>query len=172
MLKESLEKTNKKKTIYSSKEANSVGEGNYQEIEDDGVVEYVVVKNKNIFSNEYFTGSVIAPGVDGTYNFEIINNRKSKIIYKITATDVNNNNINLQYRLKRGNEYVIGNEDTWVNISNLKLENVSLASNNNHSYTLEWSWPYEGGVDDTDTQAGENDSSKYILKISIYAEDA
>ena len=165
-------KTNKKKTIYSSKEANSVGEGNYQEIEDDGVVEYVVVKNKNIVSNEYFTGSVIAPGEDGTYDFEIINNRKSKIIYKITATDVNNNNINLQYRLKRGNEYVIGNEDTWVNISNLKLENVSLASNNNHSYTLEWSWPYEGGVDDTDTQAGENDSSKYILKISIYAEDA
>lgn len=164
---------NKKKTTYVSKNANATGEGNYQEEPvDDGVVEYVVVKNKNIFSNEYFTGSVIAPGVDGTYDFEIINNRKSKIIYKITAADVNNNNINLKYRLKRGNEYVIGNEDAWVNISNLKLENVSLASNNNHSYTLEWSWPYEGGLDDTDTQAGENDSSKYILKISIYAEDA
>ena len=165
-------KTNKKKTIYSSKEANSVGEGNYQEIEDDGVVEYVVVKNKNIFSNEYFTGSVIAPGVDGTYDFEIINHRKSKVVYKVTATDINDNNINLQYRLKRGNEYVIGSDNSWVGISDVKIQNISLSSNNKHSYILEWRWPYDGGVDDIDTQVGENDSSKYILKISIYAEDA
>lgn len=167
-------KSNKQKTTYSSRSANHVGEGNYQEqqTEDDGEVEYVVIKSKNIFSNKYFTGDVIAPGVDGTYDFEIINHRKSKVVYKVTATDINDNNINLQYRLKRGNEYVIGSDNSWVGISDVKIQNISLSSNNKHSYILEWRWPYDGGVDDIDTQVGENDSSKYILKISIYAEDA
>ena len=102
----------------------------------------------------------------------IINHRKSKVVYKVTATDINDNNINLQYRLKRGNEYVIGSDNSWVGISDVKIQNISLSSNNKHSYILEWRWPYDGGVDDIDTQVGENDSSKYILKISIYAEDA
>lgn len=173
--KKSSHKSNNKSNKPSNKTSNGSG-GNNQEEEppspdDDGEVEYEVTKNKDIFENEYFNNKKIAPGVSGTYEFDVINNRKSKVKYKINTSNINNSNINLEYRLKRGNEYVIGNESTWVSISDLNLTDVLLNSKSTHSYTLEWRWPYEGGIDDLDTEIGMSDNAKYELRISVYAEE-
>jgi hypothetical protein len=139
--------------------------------DDDGDVKYVVTKNKDIFENRYYDNKKIAPGVSGTYEFDVINNRKSKVKYKIDTSNTNSSNINLKYRLKRDNEYVIGNESTWVSISGLNLTNVLLNSKSTHSYILEWKWPYEDGIDNIDTQIGKDGNSKYELNISVYAEE-
>ena len=169
-------KSNKNKNKTSNKKSNSNGKGeSYQEEirkqKDIGEVEYVVTKNKDIFENKYFDNKKIAPGVSGTYEFDVINNRKSKVKYKINTSNTNNSNINLQYRLKRDNEYVIGNESTWVKINNLSLNDVLLNSKSTHSYILEWKWPYEDGIDNIDTQIGKDGNSKYELNISVYAEE-
>ena len=167
--------SNNKSKNNSNKPSNGSGGSNQEEgpkePADDGKVKYVVTKNKDIFENVYFDNRKIAPGVSGTYDFDVINNRKSKVKYKINSSNINSSNINLQYRLKRDNEYVIGNESTWVSISNLNLTNILLNSGSIHSYTLEWKWPYEGGIDNLDTQIGKEDTSKYELKISVYAEE-
>ena len=139
--------------------------------DDDGDVKYVVTKNKDIFENRYYDNKKIAPGVSGTYEFDVINNRKSKVKYKIDTSNTNSSNINLKYRLKRDNEYVIGNESTWVSISGLNLTNVLLNSKSTHSYILEWKWQYEDGIDNIDTQIGKDGNSKYELNISVYAEE-
>jgi len=167
--------SNKKSNKPSNKPSNGSG-GNNQEEEpstqdDDGDVKYLVTKNKDIFENRYYDNKKIAPGVSGTYEFDIINNRKSKVKYKIDTSNTNSSNINLKYRLKRDNEYVIGNESTWVSISSLNLTNVLLNSKSTHSYILEWKWPYEDGIDNIDTQIGKDGNSKYELNISVYAEE-
>ena len=163
------------KVIQINKPSNGSGGSNQEEEppipDDDGDVKYVVTKDKDIFENVYFDNRKIAPGVSGTYDFDVINNRKSKVKYKINTSNKNSSNIDLQYRLKRDNEYVIGNESTWVSISNLNLTNILLSSDSIHSYTLEWKWPYEGGIDNLDTQIGKEDTSKYELKISVYVEE-
>ena len=139
--------------------------------DDDGDVKYVVTKNKDIFENRYYDNKKIAPGVSGTYEFDVINNMNSNVEYKINTSNTNSSNINLKYRLKRDNEYVIGNESTWVSISGLNLTNVLLNSKSTHSYILEWKWPYEDGIDNIDTQIGKDGNSKYELNISVYAEE-
>ena len=166
--------SNKKSNKPSNKKSNKPSSSNSNkptEPVDDGDVKYVVTANKDIFENEYFDNKKIAPGVSGTYEFDVINNRKSKVKYKINTSNTNNSDINLEYRLKRDNEYVIGNESTWVKINNLNLTNVLLNSKFIHSYTLEWRWPYEGGIDNIDTQVGKTDGAKYEIKISVYAEE-
>ena len=183
--KTSKSNSNKKSNNHSNKKSNKPSNNNpgsngsggkHQEEEtpqsvDDGDVKYVVTKNKDIFENKYYDNKKIAPGVSGTYEFDVINNRKSKVKYKINTSNTNNSNINMEYRLKRDNEYVIGNESTWVKINNLNLTNVLLNSKSTHSYTLEWRWPYEGGIDNIDTEIGETDGAKYELKITVYAEE-
>lgn len=160
---------NKSSNQSSNTSSDSGGQSQEQTDTDDG--EVVLVKDKNIFSNEYFDDNVIAPGVSGTYNFNVTNNRKSKVIYKIITNDVNTSKINLQYRLKCESGYVIGDEDTWVSISDLNIKNITLNSNESHLYVLEWRWPYESGNDDLDTEIGELGDAEYVLRISIYAED-
>ena len=77
------------------------------------------------------------------------------------------------YRLKRGGEYIVGNDSTWVKASDLSLSALKLLSKDGvDSYTLDWMWPYEGGVDGADTTAGENMTSEYSLGIKINFEES
>ena len=78
----------------------------------------------------------------------------------------NANNINMKFRLKRGNEYVVGNDTTWVRYADLDLEGILLNSSSDHTYYLEWKW----FSSDNDTAIGTDPSSKYKLNIVISAE--
>lgn len=137
----------------------------------EGELEYIVVKNTNIFDNNYFNSNIIAPGVNGNYFFDIINNRNQVVVYNITATDKNDYGINLEYRLKKGDTYIVGNETTWKKIINLNINDIHISPSKKDKYILEWRWPYESGIDNIDSEIGEEENANYQLTISIKAKD-
>ena len=78
--------------------------------------------------------------------------------------------VNLKYRLKRNNSYVIGNDNRWVTARELKTEFSRINAGTSDNYSLDWKWVYEDGKDKDDTIAGENMTSKYKLNIRFYFE--
>ena len=78
--------------------------------------------------------------------------------------------LNLQYRLRKNGNYVIGNDDRWVGVDELKTAFSKLNGNSNDRYVLDWKWEYEGNRDDIDTLIGENMNDTYQLNIKFYFE--
>jgi hypothetical protein len=97
---------------------------------------------------------------------------KRGVRYNIVFAEDSEYAINLKYRLKEGGSYVVGSDSEWVSASELSSALTYLAGNSTDSYTLDWEWPYEGGVDAADTEAGEKMTSEYSLGIKINFEEA
>ena len=70
--------------------------------------------------------------------------------------------INLKYRLKKNNEYII---DKWVKVDKLNTKEFILNKDETDKYILEWKW----FDDDLDSFIGEN-MDKYLLNINFYLE--
>ena len=79
--------------------------------------------------------------------------------------------VNLKYRLKRENQYVVGDDSTWVTPDQLKTAFKNIGISSSDSYSLDWKWEYEDGVDDKDTLAGEKMTSDYKLNIRVHFEE-
>lgn len=110
----------------------------------------------------------IAPESTGTYKFEVNNGTKYNLKYKITFIETNQYGMNIKYKLKRGNNYIV---DHYVSYSDLDISNVLLNTKSSDTYYLEWKWV--GDNDSEDTNIGKNANSsniKYELKINIEAE--
>lgn len=101
-----------------------------------------------------------------SYHFVVKNTFNEKLIYSIKTEEINKLGVNMKYRLKLNNVYVIGNETTYVNIQNLNLNNVILFENSSDIYTLEWKWENS----DNDTKIGESEYGDYKLKLNIQSE--
>lgn len=126
--------------------------------------EYIYQQKLNIFSNPaYQMKAIVAPGDTNEYRFVIKNNTKQDIIYKIKMTEINEYNINMKYRLKKNNTYVIGDKTTWVTSNELILENIYLNNNDYSTFSLEWKW-FDG---ENDNYIGKNMTSLYQLNIMI-----
>ena len=120
-----------------------------------------------IFTNSmYESESIIAPEDSNTYEFIIKNNTIYNVKYSIKFTEINPNGINMKYKLKRGKEYLAGDDDNWVNYNELDFQNQFLNISENDTYYLEWKW--ESSTNDA--QAG-NITANYELKIELYAEE-
>jgi len=135
---------------------------------DDAKGDYVDHKYLRIFSNAAFQFKErIAPGVGNVYHFVVHNSTNINLKYNMEMVEESEYKINMKYRLKRNNRYIIGDEDTWVTASELKTKFLSLAIGNSDSYSLEWYW-----FDDDiyDTIAGEEMESLYKLKTKFYFE--
>ena len=132
---------------------------------------YIYQQSLKIFNNKYFNGeNKIAPGVSSTYNFKVHNSSNVKVKYRFNMFEISDYSINLKYRLKKNDEYVIGNKNNWVSASDLIVNNTMLNGNSNDSYSLDWKWDYDGGVDNEDTIVGENMKNLYKLNIRFYFE--
>ena len=120
-------------------------------------------ENINLFEDsEYVVSGKIAPESTGTYQFVIKNSTIYNVKYNLNFDERNNYNINMKYRLKKNNEYVINN---WVTYSKLKQESIKLNKNSSDTYYLEWKW-FEST---NDNSIGEDINSKYGLSINIKA---
>ena len=138
---------------------------------DDKNGNYVYQQNLRIFTNSaYEYTDKIAPGVSNTYNFVVHNSTNMKLRYYVEMYEESDYNINLKYRLRRNNSYVIGNDNTWVTPNKLKTEFSKINASASDSYSLDWQWMYEDGKDNEDTFAGENMTSNYKLNIRFYFE--
>ncbi len=123
----------------------------------------------NIFENQDFNGQkIIAPGSKGTYNFSVQNVSNNLLEYNIYFTEISENDVNMKYRLKMDNIYVKGNNEEYIDIENLNLDNIILSENSITLFTLEWYWEDN---DLQDTYIGSlNEKQYYGINLEIKAE--
>lgn len=123
-------------------------------------------KELRIFSNPaYEYKDIIAPGSFNSYAFVIRNNNDFEVIVDIMFEETNEENINMNYKIKNNGNYLIGSEDTYERINNKKISQVKLPAKSQKSYILDWKW-----IDsENDTQIGIKADSIYKLSIQIGA---
>lgn len=129
-----------------------------------GDINAELIEDLDIFKNPEFNNQkIIAPKSKGRYNFTIKNLAKNNISYNIMMTEENKWNINLKYKLKQDNIYIVGNQDTWVDIDDLNVKDLISTDNSEHLYTLEWYWEDA----ENDTEIGTTPNVNYKLKINV-----
>lgn len=107
----------------------------------------------------------IAPGDSGTYDFVVNNNTERNVNYGINFEENNIAKVNMLYKLKRNEEYIAGDENTWVKYNELNFDSRILNKSYMDKYNIEWKWvPAEN-----DTAAGRTLGAKYGLNINVDA---
>lgn len=150
--KEKIRQEEEKKNIADGLTAN------------DKKVKWSTTTKVKIFENSKFNNEeVIAPESSGTYKFEVNNGTKYKMKYNLTFIETNNYNINLKYKLKKNNEYIV---DHYVSINEINKKNIIINSKRKDTYYLEWKWVSS----DNDTEIGTNPNATYKLNIKVEAE--
>jgi len=118
-----------------------------------------------IFSNPvYNMDPKIAPGTTNVYQFVVKNNTSYNVKYSINFIEENNNNLNMRYRLKKGNLYVAGNNG-YVTYEELNQIDININSGESNTYYLEWKWI---GTENDNHLSGIQGA--YSLSIEIEAE--
>ena len=137
---------------------------------DDKNGDYMYQENLRIFDNAaYQYTNKIAPGVSNTYHFVVHNSSDLNLKYYIDMYEDSEYKVNLRYRLKRNNEYIIGDDERWVTAADLKTGFKDIALSTSDSYSLDWKWVYDEN-DEEDTLAGKNMTSEYKLNARFYFE--
>ena len=131
----------------------------------------------NITVNAENGDKLIAPGTTNRYAFSIQNTGNIALSYSVTlqgVLDAKNPNISMEYRLRRGNAWLIGDETHWVTTAELNAaeEKADLYPDKSDPFLLEWRWNFEGS-DEEDTAlaaiaSGRSDA--FSLTISTTAE--
>lgn len=123
-------------------------------------------KKLRIFTNQaYQYTSKIAPNLSNSYDFIIKNNSKYDLYVDIYMEEDNPFNINMKYKLRSNNNYLVGSKNKYADVSKLSQRNILIKANSSKEYSLDWKW-----IDsDNDTEIGENINSNYKLSINIGA---
>ena len=112
---------------------------------------------------QYTMDGRIAPESSNTYEFKVKNGTGYNLKYNISFVESNPHNINMKYKLKKNDEYII---DHYVTTSELNVPEMLLNSKINDTYYLEWKWISS----DNDTEIGKTGNVNYNLKIIVEAE--
>ena len=117
-----------------------------------------------IFTNSmYELEDIVAPEWSNTYQFVVKNGTEYNLKYTIDFVENNPYNINMKYKLKKNNVYLI---DHYVSADDLNIDEMILNTKKNDTYYLEWKWISS----DNDTDIGTTPDAKYNLKIEVKAE--
>lgn len=123
-------------------------------------------KDLRIFSNPAFEyQNIIAPGSENSYEFVIKNKNNFDVTIDISFEEVNDKNINMQYKLRNNGNYLLGSENNYETIKDKKITNIKLSAKSQKKYILDWKW-----IDShNDTEIGLDVTSNYKLSIKIGA---
>ena len=123
-------------------------------------------ENINLFKRVNGNGEkVIFPGDTGDYEFVLKNTNNVPVLYSLKISENNKDNINVKYRLKLNNVYVIGDEHTYESVEKLDLNDIKILENAKSLYTLEWKWEEA----DNDAELIKNGLATYRIYIDIYS---
>ena len=140
-------------------------------VSDNKIVKWNDNTDLNIFTDSKKISKVngkIAPESTGIYVFNVNNKTKYNLKYNISFNESNEYSINMKYKLKKGNTYLV---DQYVSYDQLNINDMLLNSNKTDVYSLEWKWV--GDNDNNDTTIGmsaKDGDINYSLKINIEAE--
>ncbi len=113
----------------------------------------------NIFNNSEFNGeNIIAPGSSGIYRFNVANDTKETLKYKLIFEEDNIYNIDIRYKIKKNNQYIV---DNWTNCKDIVFKEYQLDKAKYDTYELEWKW-FDG-----DNDSKVSDDSFYKISINI-----
>ena len=120
--------------------------------------------NLRIFSKSIYNfDDVIAPECENTYQFVVRNNTKYTINYNIDFIETNNYNINMRYKLKKNDSYIVND---FSKPSSLSISKFVLKPGESDVYYLDWKWVSSSN----DTKIGSNPEAKYGIRIEVEAE--
>lgn len=102
---------------------------------------------------------VIAPGTEGSYTFQLRNSSAYKAEYKVwIEAKLSDQAMNqpIQSRMSGKGKWLLGGNKSWKQALDLNgvAQSGTLAAGKTADYTLYWQWPYEQGIDETDTNLG------------------
>ena len=118
----------------------------------------------NIFTKSaYAMEGKIAPESSNVYQFMIRNTTDYKLKYKINFIETNSYHINMKYKLKKNDTYLV---DHYVSANELNIDNMIININENDTYYLEWKWISS----DNDNSIGANPEAKYGIRIEVEAD--
>ncbi len=121
---------------------------------------------------------LIAPGTTNRYVFSVQNTGNLTLSYSVTMQSVlneENRNIAMEFRLRRGSEWLVGDETHWASMAELNAaeEKADLNPDKRDQFLLEWRWAFEGS-DQEDTALAEIASGRtdaFSLTIFTVAEE-
>ena len=116
---------------------------------------------------------IIAPGVDGTYAFEMVNGARFPAVFTMSISEENEMDVPLEYRLRKEDKYVLGSADEWITLGDPVAMDGNIGSTAEQKYELDWRWKYydsdSGDVKDTSLGFGSAEEPimyKLALKIN------
>lgn len=109
---------------------------------------------------------MINPGSEGEYNFVIKSLSDASLRYIfVMEEEYKNGNSDwasfMRYRLKMNGKYV--DTDEWRSIDEMSYSGIIILPGTRQLFTLEWSWPFENGTDDNDTDIGIKGGSYSVI---------
>ena len=120
-------------------------------------------------------GGKIEPGTSGEHKFSVKNTSSYTLNYEL-AFYGDNVAIPLQYRIKSGDEYIIGDENTWVKAATLEdsvRDYGAIPVGGNLDLVIECRWLFESGNDELDTLVGIGaPTTTYYISIFGIERDA
>ena len=132
--------------------------------EDKPPIEWDGATDLKIFSRSiHELDGIIAPESSNTYKFVVRNSTDYKIRYNIKFIESNDYDINMKYKLKKNDTYII---DTYSKANTLDITGYVLNKGETDTYYLDWKWISS----DNDTSIGQNPTANYGLKIEVEAE--
>ncbi|MDH6363751.1 LPXTG-motif cell wall-anchored protein [Enterococcus sp. PF1-24] len=146
--------------------------------------EKIIIKEKNIdlfgnYLDEHVKNDngdfIIAPGTKGVSTFNIVNQGKLAIDYRLQITSTNNHQVPLKIRIKNGDKWIVGDAHNFVTTEETfsKFDSSSLQTNGKNTYIVEWYWFFEeDDLKDTDLgkKAVYQGPLDYSLKFQLIAE--
>lgn len=131
-----------------------------------------VIKNTpiDIFNNEKYDGrKIIAPSSRGSAKFGVKNVSNGDIIYDVGFTDQSNYLVNMKYKLKIDNIYIVGDKDHYVTLDQMKVNDITVINGSNNVFTIEWYWEDD---DPRDVIVGMAEPTQYYtLNLAITARE-
>ena len=77
--------------------------------------------------------------------------------------------INMKYKLKIDNIYIVGDKDTYMGIDELSIADIIVLKDSINVFTLEWYWEDD---DIKDTVVGsQKENQYYTLNLGIHAKE-
>ncbi len=150
-------------------------EGSPELVAEDEDARWEVNTSVDLFKNAYANdrgeitvesadgGKVIAPGTGHAYEFSLKNTGNVSLDYALRLGSVfslSNRELPVRVRLRSGDRWVPGEGDGWIHPDELSdVEETGTVDVNQYvTYTFEWQWPYESGVDDVQILNDLNDT--------------
>lgn len=140
------------------------GDAAVTELDIFGINETITDDDGNIIETKR-KDKIIYPGLEGEYQFKIENVSNMALFYDPSFMDVNEFDIPMRFKLKQGNDYIVGSQEEWATIDELKVETQKLMPERKHLYTLEWKWLELD--DQKDTEIGMEELAQYEFTINI-----